>query len=44
VSAETFAEMRAHFTTAQIIDLALTVGWYHLCAALIKPLGVEIEE
>lgn len=43
VSGETFAALKSHFTPAQIVDLALTVGWYHLCAALIKPLGIEIE-
>lgn len=31
------------FTPPQVIDLAVTVAWYHLCAALIVPLGIELE-
>jgi 4-carboxymuconolactone decarboxylase len=40
----TFETLRAHFTPAQIIDLALTVGWYHLCGALLEPLEVDVEQ
>jgi alkylhydroperoxidase family enzyme len=40
----TFDRLRAHFTPAQIIDLALTVGWYHLCGALLEPLEVDVEQ
>lgn len=39
----TFDALRAHFTPPQIIDLALTVGWYHLCGALLEPLEVDVE-
>jgi alkylhydroperoxidase family enzyme len=44
VSDETFAILCEHFDNAQIIDLAVTVGWYHLCAAILGPLRIEIEE
>lgn len=27
----------------QVVELALTVGWYHLCHVIIDSLGVEIE-
>jgi len=40
----TFDTLRAHFTPPQIIDLALTVGWYHLCSALLEPLEVDVEQ
>lgn len=39
----TFARLRRHLSDSQIADLALTVGWYHLCAAIIGPLRIEIE-
>jgi len=39
----TFDALRPHFAPAQIIDLALTVGWYHLCGALLEPLAVDVE-
>ncbi|HUX88276.1 MAG TPA: carboxymuconolactone decarboxylase family protein, partial [Chloroflexota bacterium] len=28
-----FAALKPHLSDAEIFDLALTVGWYHLCAA-----------
>jgi 4-carboxymuconolactone decarboxylase len=40
----TFQAVRAHFTPPEIIDLALTVGWYQLVAALLVPLEVDLEE
>jgi len=40
----TVAEVLLYLPAPQLIDLAITVGWYHLCAALILPLGVDIEE
>jgi alkylhydroperoxidase family enzyme len=43
VGDETFDDLRAHFDNAQIVDLALTVGWYHLCAAILVPLRIEVE-
>jgi alkylhydroperoxidase family enzyme len=44
VRAATFDALRAHFTPSEIIDLALTVGWYHLCGALLVPLEVDLEQ
>jgi alkylhydroperoxidase family enzyme len=41
---ETVATLRQHFGDAAIVDLAVTVGWYHLCAAILVPLRIEIEE
>lgn len=40
---QTFAALREHLSNAEITDLALTVGWYHLCAAVLGPLRVEPE-
>lgn len=28
----------------QLVDLVLTVGWYHLCAAVLGPLRIETED
>ena len=39
----TFAALRAHLPVALIVDLTVTVGWYHLCAAIIGPLEIEVE-
>ena len=44
VDEATVDELRLYLSTEQIIDLAITVGWYHLCAVLILPLSVDIEE
>jgi alkylhydroperoxidase family enzyme len=44
VDDETFATLRRHFDDASIVDLAMTVGWYHLCAAILVPLRIGIEE
>lgn len=38
-----FAALKQHLSTAEITDLALTVGWYHLCAAIIGPLRIETD-
>lgn len=43
VTDDAFADLERHLSRPEIIDLALTVGWYHLCAAIIGPLGIEIE-
>jgi len=40
----TFAALQARFSAAQIVELAVTVGWYHLCAAILGPLRIEIED
>jgi alkylhydroperoxidase family enzyme len=39
----TFAELKSFFSDAEITDLVLTVAWYHLCAAVLGPLEVELE-
>ena len=38
-----FDEVRSFFSDAEIADLVLTVAWYHLCAAVLGPLRVELE-
>ena len=42
-SEATFADLRSHFSDAAIVDIAVTVAWYHLCAAILGPFGVELE-
>lgn len=37
----TFERLRAHLSMPEIVDLALTVGWYCLCSAIIVPLHIE---
>jgi alkylhydroperoxidase family enzyme len=44
VDDETFADLRDHFDNAQVVDLAVAVGWYHLCAAILGPLRIEVED
>ena len=39
----TVRTLRQFFAPPQVIDLAVTVAWYHFCAALIVPLEVELE-
>jgi 4-carboxymuconolactone decarboxylase len=39
----TFAELKSYLPDAAIVDLVLTVAWYHLCAAVLGPLHVELE-
>ena len=39
----TFDDLRSFFSHAEITDLVLTVAWYHLCAAVLGPLHVELE-
>jgi alkylhydroperoxidase family enzyme len=39
----TFAAVQRLLPPGQLIDLALTCGWYHLCAAILVPLRIEIE-
>ena len=43
VTDATFEAVRRHLPAAQLVDLALTVAFYHLCAALILPLEIETE-
>lgn len=40
----TWAALQAHLPMGQVIDLVLTVGWYHLCAAVLLPLRIETED
>ncbi len=40
----TWASLQALLPQGQLIDLALTVGWYHLCAAVLGPLQIETED
>ena len=39
----TFEKLKEHFSTAEIVDLVVTVGWYHLCAVILGSLEVELE-
>lgn len=39
----TFGALAKHLSAGQIVELALTVGWYHLCAALLLPLQIDLE-
>jgi alkylhydroperoxidase family enzyme len=39
-----FASLQASLSPGEIVDLALTVGWYHLCAAILGPLLIETED
>lgn len=39
----TVNDLRRYLSPQEVVDLAITVAWYHFCAALILPLGVEIE-
>jgi len=43
VSDASFAEVTDHLPQPQVVDLAIIVGWYHLCHVLIDSLAVEIE-
>jgi 4-carboxymuconolactone decarboxylase len=43
VDGATFAELKSFFSDAEITDLVVTVAWYHLCAAVLGPLEVELE-
>lgn len=40
----TWAALQRLLPQGQLIDLALTVGWYHLCAAVLGPLRIETED
>ena len=39
----TFARLRENFDDGAVLDVVLTVAWYHLCAAVLGPLRVELE-
>jgi alkylhydroperoxidase family enzyme len=38
-----FAVLREGLSEGELTDLVVTVGWYHLCAAILGPLRVELE-
>lgn len=38
-----FDELRDGLSTGELTDLVVTVAWYHLCAAILGPLNVEVE-
>ena len=42
-SPETFADLERHFTPGNIVELTLTVGWYHLVAVVIRALDIDLE-
>lgn len=39
----TFESLRSHFSNQSIVDIVMTTAWYHLCAAILGPLQVELE-
>ena len=39
-----FERLRSNFTPEATVDIVLTVAWYHLCAAILGPLEVELED
>ncbi|TAM56309.1 carboxymuconolactone decarboxylase family protein [bacterium] len=43
VDAATFDALREHLSREQLVDLAVTIAWYHFCAALIGPLEIDLE-
>jgi alkylhydroperoxidase family enzyme len=38
-----FERLKSQFSTEQIVDLVVTVAWYHLCAVILGSLEVELE-
>lgn len=44
VDEATITTLRRHFAPQGVIDLAVTVAWYHFVAAILVPLGVELED
>ena len=44
MSAETFSRLSSLFSAEEIVDLVVTVAWYHLCAVILGTLGIELEE
>jgi alkylhydroperoxidase family enzyme len=43
VSDAVFAELEAHFTAAQILELVIAAGWYHTISYVINAAGVQLE-
>ena len=44
VSDELYAELIAHFSADQILELVITSGWYHTISFVINAAGVQQEE
>jgi len=40
----TMSTLLRNLSPQSVIDLAVTVAWYHFCAALIGPLAVDLED
>ena len=38
-----FERLTHHFSAQEIVDLVVTVAWYHLCAVILGTLEVELE-
>jgi 4-carboxymuconolactone decarboxylase len=43
ISDQLFAALETHFSAAQILELAVTAGWYHTIAYVIATASVELE-
>lgn len=43
VDERSFTELATHMSPEQLVDLALLVGWYHLCAATFGPLRITAD-
>jgi alkylhydroperoxidase family enzyme len=43
VSDDLFAELRVHFSAAQILELAVIAGWYHTISYVVNAARVELE-
>jgi 4-carboxymuconolactone decarboxylase len=43
VSDRSYAELESHFTPPQILELAITAGWYHTISFVINAARVELE-
>ncbi len=39
----TFQRLQSLFSAAEIVDLVVTTGWYHLCGVILGSLRVELE-
>jgi len=44
VDEATFAALSRELSVPMLVDLVVTVAWYHLCAAILGPLEIEIED
>jgi 4-carboxymuconolactone decarboxylase len=42
-ASDLLARLRQHLSLRQISDLIITVGMYHMCAAILLPMQVEID-